>query len=301
MGPPMPPSEGAKPAPQGPKTGPIHANIPTSVHHQRVQGAMPPSHMNLPQKQGCMLQPMAREEVAATPGQLDLPSGLQHRRREKQPSKWLIEVMYMETERNTETKGEIFAYETMYPQGSGLACLQHPLLTYKASTNPDTMYMHEAIREPDKVKFLKAMEKEVEDQMKNGNYSIVNKNDIPKSSTILPTVWQMKQKRDIKMREVKKYEAQLNIDGSKMRPGVHYDLTYTPVASWMSVQLLMALTALNGWHTKQIDYVLVFHQVPVEKELFMRIPRGFEVEGDDDPKNYVLKLQQNVYGQKQSG
>ena len=57
-----------------------------------------------------------------------------------------------------------------------------------------------AMREPDKVEFLKAMEKEVEDQMKNGNYSIINKNDVPKLSTILPAVWQMKQKRNIKMR-----------------------------------------------------------------------------------------------------
>ena len=136
------------------------------------------------------------------------------------------------------------------------ACLQ-------ASTDPNTMYMHEAMREPDKVKLLKAMEKEVEDQMKNGNYSIIIRNDVPKWSTILPAVWQMKQKCDIKTREVKKYKARLNIDGSKMRPGVDYDLTYALVASWTSVRLLMALTALNGWHTKQIDYVLA----PVEKEL----------------------------------
>ena len=229
---------GIKPAPQGPKTGPQHAKIPISVHNQRVQGATPPSNTNLPQKQGHTLQPTDREEVAATPGKLDSPNGLQHSRREKQPSKRLIEVMYMEIECNAKTEGEIFAYETMYPRGSGLACPQSPLLTYKASTNPDTMYMHE-------VKFLKAMEKEVEDQMKNGNYSIINKNDVPKSSTILPVVWQMKQKCDIKMREVKKYKARLNIDGSKMRPGVHYDLTYAPVASWTSVRLLMALTTLN--------------------------------------------------------
>ena len=57
--------------------------------------------------------------------------------------------------------------------------------------------------------------------MKNGNYSIINKNDVPKLSTILPAVWQMKRKRDIKRREVKKCKARLNIDGSKMRPGVH--------------------------------------------------------------------------------
>ena len=107
--------------------------------------------------------------------------------------------MYTEIKRNPKTKGEIFAYETMYLRGSGLACLQCPLLTYKASTDPNTMYMHEAMREPDKVEFLKAMVKEVEDQMKNGNYSIVNENDVLKLSTILPAVWQMKRKCDIKM------------------------------------------------------------------------------------------------------
>ena len=64
--------------------------------------------------------------------------------------------MYMEIERNTKTKGKI--------SRSGLACLQCPLLAYKASTDPDTMYMHEAMREPDKVECLKAMEKEVEDK-----------------------------------------------------------------------------------------------------------------------------------------
>ena len=100
MGPPMPPSEGAKPAPQGPKTGPKHAKFPTSVHNQRVQGAMPPRNTNLPQKQGRTSQPAAREEVAATPGKLDSPNGLRHSRREKQPSKQLIEVMYAEIECN---------------------------------------------------------------------------------------------------------------------------------------------------------------------------------------------------------
>ena len=180
--------------------------------------------------------------------------------------------MYTEIECNAETKGEIFVYETMYPRGSGSACQQRPLLAYKASTDPDTMYMHEAMREPDKVKFLKAMEKEVEDQIKNGNYSIVNKNDVPKSSTILPAVWQMKRKRDIKTREVKKYKARLNIDGLKMRPGVHYDLTYAPVASWMSVRLLMALTALNGWHTKQIELCVSVSSSASRKRTFYEDP-----------------------------
>ena len=55
----------------------------------------------------------------------------------------------------------------------------HPL-AFKASTDPDTMYMHEAMREPDKAEFVKAMEKEVQDQMNNNNFTIVHKDSVPK-------------------------------------------------------------------------------------------------------------------------
>ncbi len=173
-------------------------------------------------------------------------------------------------------------------------------IAYKASTDPDTMYMHQAMMEPDKGEFIKAMQKEVEDQMSNGNFTIVHKDEVPKDKVILPAVWQMRRKRDIKTRQIKKYKARLNIDGSRMKPGVHYDQTYAPVASWNSIRLLLILVAMMGWHTQQIDYVLAFPQAPVEKEIYMKIPKGFEVTGEN-AKDYVLKLKRNVYGQKQAG
>jgi hypothetical protein len=101
--------------------------------------------------------------------------------------------------------------------------------------------------------------------------------------------------------QVKKYyKARLNIDGSKMRPGKHYDQTYTPVASWTSVRLLLTLAALHGWKTTQIDYVLAFPQAPVERDIYMEIPKGYEVEGANR-KDWVLKIHRNIYGQKQAG
>ena len=80
----------------------------------------------------------------------------------------------------------------------------------KASTDPDVMYMHEAIRQKDSAKFLEAMQKEVDDQMANGNFTIVRKFKVPKDKIILPAVWQMRQKRDIKTRQIKKYQARLS-------------------------------------------------------------------------------------------
>jgi len=193
-------------------------------------------------------------------------------------------------------KGEILGFQSLIGEHEKGV---HPL-AYKASTDPDTMYMHQAMRQPDRMEFIHAMEKEVHDQMSNDNYTIVHKNKVPQGKSILPAVWQMKRKRDIRTQTVKKYKARLNIDGSKMIKGVHYNETYAPVASWNSIRIMLALVAAYEWHTQQIDYVLAFPQAPVEKEIYMKVPKGFKITGKNS-EDYVLKLNQNVYGQKQAG
>ena len=46
--------------------------------------------------------------------------------------------------------------------------------------------------------------------------------------------------------------------------------------------------------------MLVFPQAPVEKEIYMKVPRGFYITGKE-PDDHVLKLNKNIYGQKQAG
>jgi hypothetical protein len=72
------------------------------------------------------------------------------------------------------------------------------------------------------------------------------RNDVPKGETILPAVWQMKRKRDIKIQAIKKWKARLNIDGSRMKDGVHYDEIYAPMASWKSVRMMLAMLDVNN-------------------------------------------------------
>jgi hypothetical protein len=220
-----------------------------------------------------------------------------------QPIERLIEVMMAEVRQtSSDVEGEIFCLEAMYPITQEQEH-SNPLLAYKASADPDTMYLHEAMKEPDRQQFVAAMDKEVKDQMGpdgNKNFSIIHRSSVPEGATILPTVWQMKRKRDIKTRKVKKWKARLNIDGSRMEKGKHYWETYAPVASWQSIRLLLILSALHSWHTVQLDFVLAFPQAPVETDLYMSIPKGFDIEGENK-KDYVLKLHRNVYGQKQAG
>jgi hypothetical protein len=114
-------------------------------------------------------------------------------------------------------------------------------------------------------------------------------------------VWALQHKRDIRTGAIKKYKARCNIDGSRMIPGEHYDLTYAPVAGWTSVRLLLTLVLLNNWYTVQLYYVLAYPQAPVKQDLYMLLPKGFLIQGMDNPKDYVLHIHRNIYGQKQAG
>ena len=84
-----------------------------------------------------------------------------------------------------------------------------------------------------------------------------------------------------------------------MVQGRDYDLTYAPVATWNAIRLILIMVLLRKWHTVQLDYVLAFPQAPISHELYMHIPKGMTIQ-EGDPKDYVLKLKRNLYGQKQA-
>ena len=78
---------------------------------------------------------------------------------------------------------------------------------------------------------------------------VVKRELVPKGKSVLKVVWQMRQKRDIKDRAIKKYKAQLNIDGSTMIRGIDYNKMYTPVALWKAIRMLLMLATTNNLHT----------------------------------------------------
>ena len=85
------------------------------------------------------------------------------------------------------------------------------------------------------------MEKEMKDQFDHGNFTIMRKSKVLKSESILPTLWQKKRKRDIITQETIKHKARLNIDGSKMKQGIHFTETHAPVANWNLVRLVTTI------------------------------------------------------------
>jgi hypothetical protein len=94
----------------------------------------------------------------------------------------------------------------------------------------------------------------------------------------------------------------MNVDGSEMIKGLHYEETYAPVVQWATIRFFISLAILSNWHTRQLDFVLAYTQADIERDLYMKLPAGFTVPGrtitEQDRRDYVLKLEKNLYGQK---
>ena len=145
------------------------------------------------------------------------------------------------------------------------------------------------------------MEKEVNDQIENGNFSIIPQSKFPKGFRVFPRVWTLVRKRDILTREIKKHKACLAFDGSRMREGEDCDNTYAPVVSWMSIRLLLTFVVAFWMAHSTSGLCRSIYQAPIDHDMYMEFPRGFKVPGGIDKKAVVLKLRCNLYGQKQAG
>jgi hypothetical protein len=172
-------------------------------------------------------------------------------------------------------------------------------IAFAASSNPDVMYLNQALCAPDRDEFIKVMQQEVKDHETRGHWELIPKSQVPENTIILPSVWSMKHKRWINTNEVYKWKARLNVHGGKQIKNVHYWETYSPVVKWSSIRLYFMIPAIRKWHTRQVDFVLAYPHADIETDLYMDIPKGFETPNAEEP--YCLKLKKNLYGQKQAG
>ena len=209
----------------------------------------------------------------------------------------MMSELVSSTKRQMNVKGELLSFAAMSHEPGEM---HNPILAYKA-VNPDTLRLHEAMQAKDQKEFKAAMEKEVTYQIDNGNFSIIPRSKVPTGFRVFPGAWTLVCKWDILAREIKKHKARLAFDGSRMREGEDYNKTYAPVASWMSIRLLLTFVAAFGWQTQQVDYVAAYTQAPINRDMNMEFPRGFKVPGGVDRKDVFLKLHRNLYGQKQVG
>jgi len=177
----------------------------------------------------------------------------------------------------------------------------HPFAFAAKQVDSDTLTLAQAMKQPDKVDFIRAMAKEINDHQSRNHWKVVHRSTIEDPvNKPLPAVWSMRRKRRYD-RTVYKHKARLCVGGHRQQEGINFYDTYSPVVQWMTVRLLLILSILDGLETRQVDFVLAFPQAEPDTPLYMDLPKGarFSDVPDDAQGDYCLKLLRNLYGSKQ--
>ena len=101
---------------------------------------------------------------------------------------------------------------------------------------------------------------------KNETWRLV---DLPVGWKAIKSKWVFKRKADGRFR------TRLVAKGFTQVQGIDYDETFSPVARFESLRLLLALATLEDWEIHQMDIKLAFLNGLLEEEIFMEQPQGF--------------------------
>ena len=79
--------------------------------------------------------------------------------------------------------------------------------------------------------------------------------------------------------------------------GIDYDETFSPVARFELLRLLLALAVLENWEIHQMDVESAFLNGVLNEEIYMEQPQGIIAAGQEKK---VCRLKKAIYGLKQA-
>ncbi|WVZ16028.1 hypothetical protein V8G54_013594 [Vigna mungo] len=97
--------------------------------------------------------------------------------------------------------------------------------------------------------------------------------------------------------DIAKLKARLVAKGFLQKPGVDFTNVFAPVARLETVRLVVVVANFQEWRIWQMDVKSAFLNGPLEEEVYVRQPPGFEKEGQEQK---VYRLNKAMYGLRQA-
>ena len=171
--------------------------------------------------------------------------------------------------------------------------LKQYLTFISEENNDDPLTVKEALSSLDSNKWVEAIEEELDSIIKNNVCKLV---DLPKDRKPIGNKWILKRKYKSDG-TIDKYKARLVAKGFTQKPGIDYEETYSPVAKFTSIRILMSIVASLDLELFQMDVKTTILNGELKQEIYMVQPNGYKVEGQE---HKVYKLKKSLYGLKQS-
>ena len=129
--------------------------------------------------------------------------------------------------------------------------------------------------------------------MRNDVWEIVPR---PKNVYVIGTKWIFKNKTN-ENGEIIQDKSRLVAQGYTKVEGVDFDESFTPVARFKSIRILMSIACTMNFKLYQMYMKCAFLNVYLNEELFVEQPKGFK---DPHFLDHVLRLKKALYGLKQA-
>ncbi|CAJ2632822.1 unnamed protein product [Trifolium pratense] len=159
---------------------------------------------------------------------------------------------------------------------------------FLADTEP--VSMSEALSDP---KWINAMIEELDSIENNDTWSLVS---LPHGKKAIDVKWVFKVKVN-SQGEVTRHKARLVAKGFLQKEGIDFEEVFAPVARIETIRLVVGLANINNWSIYQMDVKCAFLNGPLDEEVYVKQPVGFQVDGQKDK---VYRLHKALYGLKQA-
>jgi hypothetical protein len=141
--------------------------------------------------------------------------------------------------------------------------------------------------------WLKDMKEELDAIERN---KIWNPTELPNNKKVINVRWVYK----VKLKpggSIGKHKVRLVMRGFPQKPGLYYFEVFVPVARHETIRLVIAINAKRNWPLMHLDVKSAFLNGPLEEEVYVSQPPGFEKKNQE---GMVYKLHKALYGLKQA-
>ncbi|KAK8634247.1 hypothetical protein V6N13_015075 [Hibiscus sabdariffa] len=155
------------------------------------------------------------------------------------------------------------------PERYGFLVTSHGDVILVDQDEPKTY--QEAVSSPDSEKWLEAMRSEMDSMSSNQVWTLV---EPPEGIKPIGCKWVFKKKTDMDD-NVQTYKGRLVAKGFQKIHGIDYDETFSPVAMFKSIRILLAIAAFHDYEIWQMDVKTAFLNGKLEEDVYMTQPEGF--------------------------
>lgn len=224
------------------------------------------------------------QEESADMTDKEFESDRQHQKRKYEKRIWKQDPVGIAT--RTRRKTTSAQAEDELKNDDVLSCLAY---AFSAEAGPSDI--NEALNSSDRNQWEDAMADELKSLEQNKTWDLV---ELPSDRRAIKNKWiyKIKTKPD---GTIDRYKARLVVKGCSQKANIDYTETFSPVARFESIRILISAACANDYEIYQFDIKTAFLYGDLEEDVYMEQPEGF-----NDGSGRVCKLRKSLYGLKQA-